>query len=394
LPEEPAATETRPDYDCVVVGTSPICFITALAEEASGKRVLMADAASEVGGTWKTTKLLGFSNVELGCHEIDAHRGAYALLEALGVPLSVMRPQPILFSDSPGFFPSRLTFRHRWLRDLYDVATGTKNYDLPGVPSSRVQSKVKSVLRVGKYMARSLKGDNYPAKYPPHGANQIVHRLDQLARAAGIEIRCSTVMSDVSLDRAGERVRFRLNGEPATASLLHLTSSSHLAPIRDGDKTIDLGASDNVWQTLYLVLRDCPSVPFTYTVFARPEFLYRASDLSRYAVPEPEREGARLVALTIDETAPENAGTAQKALHQMQSLGLIPATAKLEAFTYLPYPFTRIGEFERRAREQALEPLVKIRESSLLTGSIKFLMQDTDVKPMLRRINDLERAIA
>lgn len=384
-----------PHYDAVVVGTSPVCYVAALAEEAEGKRVLMVDAAESVGGTWKTIDLLGFTNVELGCHEIDADKGSYGLLQGLGVPLSVMRPQPTLYSTTPRFFPTRLSFRHRWIRDFYDVATGTKNYDLPWAKHHGVKTKARGFYRVARYALRSFKRGNFPAKYPPGGAMQIVSRLDELAHRAGIEVRCKTRIENLALDREGGRVRFTLNGEAASAGILHLTSHSTVGLIEDGDTTIDLNPSRNVWQTLYLVLRDCGPVPFAYLVFAKPRLLHRASDLSRYAVPGPGRENCRLIALTIEETSPETEATALEALNEMKAMGLITGGAALEDFAYLPYRFTRVDEYERPKLEASLAPFVKIHESNLLTRSIKLLIKDIDTQPMIQRAHMLsETALA
>jgi hypothetical protein len=192
-------------------------------------------------------------------------------------------------------------------------------------------------------------------------------------------------MTNIALDRAAGLVRFDLNGEPATASLLHLTSHSTVGLIADGSKTIDLNPARTVWQTLYFVLSDCPSVNFAYLVFAKPKLIHRASDLSRYAVPGPGRENTRLIALTIDETSEETEATAREALRQMKDMGLIRNQAQLEDYAFLPYHFTRVNEYERPGLERALEPFVKIHESNLLTRSIKLLMNDVDTEPLVHR---------
>ncbi len=379
-------------YDAVVVGSSPVCYVTALAEEAAGKRVLMVDAAESVGGTWKTIDMLGFSNVELGCHEIDADKGSYGLMTRLGVPLSVMKPQPTIYSVSPRFFPKSISFKNRWIRDLYDVATGTKNYDLPWSKHLSVTTKARGFYRIARYAMRSWKPGNFPAKYPPGGAMQIISRLDTLARQAGIEVRCSTRIANIALDRDAGLVRFELNGEPTTASILHLTSHSTVGLIADGDKQIDLNPARNLWQTLYLVLSDCGPVNFAYLVMAKPKLIHRASDLSRYAVPGPGRENTRLIALTIEETSEETEATARESLRQMQAWGLISEQAKLEDYAFLPYHFTRVNEYERPGLEHALDPFIKIHESNLLTRSIKLLMQDVDTEPLVERAQRLSEA--
>ncbi|MGE0675330.1 MAG: hypothetical protein AB7O64_19995, partial [Methylibium sp.] len=193
-------------------------------------------------------------------------------------------------------------------------------------------------------------------------------------------------LSDVAIDRAGGVVRFTLNGIPATAAKMHLTSSSNIGPILDGDELVDLEPVDTCWQTLYLSLHDCPKPPFTYTVFTNPKLLQRASDLSRYAVPSTETPNARLIALTIDETAPETEETAVEALRQMKAMELINPEARLEGFAYLPYTFTRVDEWRRRDIDEKLEPFVSLHETSLLTPSINKLVQKDNFGALIRKV--------
>ncbi len=385
----PISSSQTPDhYDVVILGTSPMSMIAALAEQAGGKRVLMVDGAESVGGTWKVTELLGYSNVELGCHELDAIRPVYKLLEDLGIPLSVMEPQPVFVSVEPSYFPRRLVFHHRWVRELHDVIAGKSNYDLYWVDKHSVKSRLRAAMRAGRQASRALRGISHPAKYPPNGAMDIVQRLDDLARNLGVEIRCSTWLSNIVIDRDANLVRFKLNNVETTASKMHLTSSSNVGPIADGEETIDLAPFDTCWQTLYLSLHDCPKPPFTYTVFTNPKLLQRASDLSRYAVPSQETPNARLIALTIDEKAPESEETAIEALRQMKEMKLINPEARLEGFTYLPYSFTRVDEWRRHELDEKLEPLISLHESSLLTPSINNLLKKENYREMIDRVRE------
>jgi hypothetical protein len=382
----PTSPEDPEHFDVIVAGTSPMCMVTALAERADGKRVLVVDGADEVGGTWKTTELLGYTNVELGCHQLDAIRAVYRLFEDLGIPLAVMEPQPILVSVEPSYFPRRLVFHHRWLRELHDVFSGTTNYDLYWVDKRSMKSRLRGALRAGRQASRALRGGRRPAKYPPNGAMDIVRRLDDLARQAGIEIRLATWLSDIALDRDSDLVRFRLNGVMTTASRVHLTSSSNIGPIVDGDDVVDVNTVDSCWQTLYLSLVDCPKPPFSYAVFTNPKLLHRASDLSRYALPSEDVPDARLIALTINEDAPETESTAIEALLRMQECGLIDRNARLRDFTYLPYSFTRIDEWNGKELENRLRPLISLHETSLLTPSVNNLMRRGNYRELMARV--------
>ena len=58
------------DYDCAIVGTSPVPLFEALYRHYSGERVLLLEAAHECGGAWKSIDICGISHADMGCHEL------------------------------------------------------------------------------------------------------------------------------------------------------------------------------------------------------------------------------------------------------------------------------------------------------------------------------------
>ena len=87
-------------FETVVVGSSPTCLIEALVQTRSGKKVILVDIKSKIGGSWSVTnEYFGLSNVEIGCHVLlhrksDTESGYKFLQESLKVPLESMVPQP------------------------------------------------------------------------------------------------------------------------------------------------------------------------------------------------------------------------------------------------------------------------------------------------------------
>jgi hypothetical protein len=58
------------DFDCVVVGSSPISLLEALYQAHLGKKVLILEEAKECGGAWKSISICGVEHADLGCHQI------------------------------------------------------------------------------------------------------------------------------------------------------------------------------------------------------------------------------------------------------------------------------------------------------------------------------------
>lgn len=104
---------TTPDYDVVVVGTSPISILEALYHSHCGEKVLMLEEEATCGGAWRTIDICGISGVDLGCHLIGNDEMVGQFLEKyVGCDLrSLENPQlsydPRHASPTLGFYPSR-----------------------------------------------------------------------------------------------------------------------------------------------------------------------------------------------------------------------------------------------------------------------------------------------
>jgi len=69
------------DYDCAVVGTSPVPLFEALYKHYTGQKVLILEAGAECGGAWKSIDICGVLHADMGCHEISSSPDLNRFLE-------------------------------------------------------------------------------------------------------------------------------------------------------------------------------------------------------------------------------------------------------------------------------------------------------------------------
>lgn len=103
------------DYDCVFIGTSPICLFEALHQHYSGRRVLLIDDADDLGGAWKSISICDIPHVDVGCHQIGSDRSIQEFLqERIGCKLVQMdKPEEPFDPAKPtgnGYYFSRGCF--------------------------------------------------------------------------------------------------------------------------------------------------------------------------------------------------------------------------------------------------------------------------------------------
>ena len=72
------------DYDCVIIGTSPIPLFEALYQHALGNKVLIVEADEVCGGAWKSVNVCNIENADLGCHQIGKDQKLKDFLEVYG----------------------------------------------------------------------------------------------------------------------------------------------------------------------------------------------------------------------------------------------------------------------------------------------------------------------
>lgn len=69
------------DFDCAIVGTSPVPLFEAIYRHHLGQRVLIIEAGAECGGAWKSIDICGIQHADMGCHEISSSPDLNRFLE-------------------------------------------------------------------------------------------------------------------------------------------------------------------------------------------------------------------------------------------------------------------------------------------------------------------------
>ena len=90
-----------------------------------------------------------------------------------------------------------------------------------------------------------------------------------------------------------------------------------------------------------------------------------------------------ILGLTVDEYRQEDQSFADDCLERLKEYGFVPKGASMVDHYFLPYHFTWLDVGKRRWLRSELDPLVHIIDSESMTRSIKNLLRDFDVEPLL-----------
>jgi hypothetical protein len=88
--------KSAPDYEDVVIGSSPLMILQAMYLARRGRHVCVLERSDDLGGNWQMATLESGDKVEIACHLIEVFPGVYDLLqEYSGVPFVALDAQPI-----------------------------------------------------------------------------------------------------------------------------------------------------------------------------------------------------------------------------------------------------------------------------------------------------------
>ena len=114
------------DYDCVFIGSSPICLFEALYQHGSGKKVLIVDESPVCGGVWKYIEVCGIEHVDVGCHEIGNNKSLREFLEVYGGCEMVSTDSGNSFYFSNGCYELIHNLEQMIEKTLIDVSLNTR----------------------------------------------------------------------------------------------------------------------------------------------------------------------------------------------------------------------------------------------------------------------------
>ncbi len=234
------------EYDCIVVGSSPFSLLEACYQSNTGKKVLITEKDSVVGGAWQTINILGVPNADLGCHWIHEN--------------------PTVFN---------------FLKDSVKC-------DLEKVPIDFYETPERTGQRWGNYLS--------------HGCCEFIENLKCLLGTTDAELRLGTAIDRVIYDSIQNEISVEIDGQVFCTDHVVLTSFSEVC-VQVDEKVYN--STNNSFFHLYFLTEDSSDPKFGYMVGCRSiPGVSRIMNMSSFV--GLAEEGKQLIALQISEDQYKN----------------------------------------------------------------------------------------
>ncbi|MEX1000584.1 MAG: FAD-dependent oxidoreductase [Crocinitomicaceae bacterium] len=252
-------------YDIIYIGTGPINILDAYYQANTGKKVLMLDSKSQVGGAWVAIPVGDYGDLEIGCHIWSYNKKVYDFLEnLLQLDLVDLKPQPYFLKrnskiiyDHKNLFLTSKTIAKKLIRGKFK---GTYDFIFSN-PSSRMPIIPK------RY------------KYPKGGAREFQEKLTQLIKSVPVDIKLNEEVEKI--EYRGDKWQIKCKGAAEFSSdKVIMTATSHLKEISYKNATVKLDYSFINYTHFHIVIKGKPNKPISYIRVLDHDYIHRISDIT------------------------------------------------------------------------------------------------------------------
>ncbi len=264
----PAVPAMSTTWDTIIVGSSPLLLIEAIYLSRIGRKVLVLEDTSQLGGAWAHLENnTEFPYLDIGCHYFDISRQAYEFLQSgIGLNLVPFRPQP-------QFAFRNILFPYDY-RQIIRVSRNLKGAVISG--------------SLGTFLSNMLRDENFRLRiypftktfqFPRGGSHELISRLTVLARDANVAIRKPMRVESIRFDPdtrwvyVGAGNRFFECREIVAGSQARVAGALRIAS-EAGD------TQRCVYTHVNLVFRDRSTPRFSYVRFIRHPAIIRMTDIT------------------------------------------------------------------------------------------------------------------
>lgn len=315
-----------PTYDAVIVSTSPIALLEALAREGAGERVLVVDDNTRIGGAWDYGTIGGHRRVEMGAHILRHHPGCYAFLRShLGLPLEPMQPAPRGYSCRPEREP-RGTRYETWRWKLDYIGDRIAHSGLPRSWKRVEHDVIRPAIRAALMWFDERRGRGAVQLYPVGGTPALIDRIRDMVRDSSIEVRLGTRLNGIN--RRGDVIECGLGSSLVTTKTIVLSHQSRLDTISiDGAMLPPTGDMRKAMQLIFVV-RDASPIACSFLEFNGHPRLRRVSDVTRYTEDYDGSHREKVIAVSLRAFIGEEEAIVAEVFDDLKQLGVISQDAR------------------------------------------------------------------
>jgi len=288
------------DADVVVISSSPLCLVEAVARARQGARVIVLDARDRLGGAWDVTTLAGYEDVESCAHLLTSHPKCFDFLSReIGLDLAPLDPAPVSYSWGLPWKPRA----SRYETFGWKIEETLSRLLVRGLPRSIGQwnrAMIRPLGRAVMIAVDHLRGRRPQHLYPKGGTAEMIRRLGALIGAEPrIEVRLETRADACRVDEARGIVTVETDRGPIRARHAVITNQTWLREIETPRERLGPTGTREACHQLLLHVEDPTPIRCSYVEFNGHPLIRRFSDVTAFTRDhDPAVRTGKILAVT------------------------------------------------------------------------------------------------
>lgn len=356
-------------FDHICIGTGPICLLEALHQAATGKRVLVLEAADKTGGAWSECSVFGLPRAEIAPHVLLFNRDTFDFFSReLGVTMKRMTPPPRYIIQSrfgPITIPYALSpFIAYFSVPLHYVRNPQFRTNFALIREEyfgRLGSAAKQLLQWGFSRKKPH------IEYPVGGTVELMDRIMELLRQRGVEIRMNARVA--AIERlADDAVKVSWTGGESVVKSLSMTRHQSISRLVANGHSVEVEYLPYTYTSVHFLVSTENPLKAAFILAKRDPVVNLVSDLTAYTKGVPE--GKRLVVVRLHRAGEKDSKAAMEIFAQLKKGGYIPADSTMDEFAFSAYDQGRMTPKSLENISAAFGDTLRVFRSTNFSNSI------------------------
>ena len=303
-------------YDYIFLGTGIISIFEAIYQERCGKKVLMIDKDSDIGGAWRPINVFNSTEVENAIHYFLYDNESFLFMKNnLGWNVVEIEDKLRLLA----VFSNK-----KYLKFKFNNPIGRF---ISYMINEKVSFKNKNLRYIFTIINKIIKEYNQKSFYIKEGAKKIYSTAKNLLEQSKVVVLFKTNIKSIIVDKNKNIVELSSDNETFRCKKLIITHGSRIDKIKGNFNLLKIDEKYHPRPAVHLLVKDPYISPFKQWVFINNNLIKYVHDITN--ISNNTKKGYKILVFALNHKVNKGKSIYQKLVNELIHAKILSKKAKL-----------------------------------------------------------------
>ena len=304
------------DYDYIFLGTGIISIIEAVYQERCGKKVLMIDKDTDIGGAWQPINIFNSKEVENAIHYFLYDYESFLFMKNnLGWNIIETENKLRLLS---------ILSNRKYLKFKFNNPTGRFISYMINNNGSLKKNFLKYIFTTLNKIRRE---NNQKSYYIKEGAKKIYRTVKKLLDQSKVDVRFETYIKSINVNRKKKIVELSSYNQTFRCKRLIITHGSRIKEIKGNNNLFNIDEKYHPRPAVHLLVKDPYISSFKQWVFINNNLIKYVHDITD--ISNNTKNGYKIFVFALNHEIKESKLIYQKLVNELIKANIVSEKAEL-----------------------------------------------------------------